>query len=195
MPLNQYRDLSVIGSHMQAGFQFEFACAHCSNSWRSPFKPYRMGQLSTLLHKFTFLLPGMANAGRASTSLADVRARSARDSELASAMRQAESQFVNCEVCHDVVCHDCFNASEGCCDKCAVERRGGARSAGGGGATASAGADAAGAYCPNCRTPSDGGRFCAECGYDLASTHKSCPACGAMTSRSARYCTDCGHAF
>lgn len=194
MPLNQYRDLSLLGSHQQAGFQFEFSCAHCATTWRSPFRPYRMGQLSTMLHKFTFLLPGFEQAGRASGGLADMRARSACDSALADAMRHAETQFVNCETCNSVVCHDCYNASEGCCSKCAVLRREGP--APGSASTGSAsGADAAGAYCPNCRTPSDGGRFCAECGYDLASTHKSCPACGAMTSRSARFCTDCGHAF
>jgi membrane protease subunit (stomatin/prohibitin family) len=49
--------------------------------------------------------------------------------------------------------------------------------------------------CPNCRTPSSGGRFCGECGFDMASTHKSCPGCGTMVLRQARFCTDCGHSF
>ena len=49
--------------------------------------------------------------------------------------------------------------------------------------------------CPNCQTPSQGGRFCHECGFDMASTHKSCPACGVTMMRQARFCTDCGHAF
>jgi predicted amidophosphoribosyltransferase len=40
-----------------------------------------------------------------------------------------------------------------------------------------------------------GGRFCAECGFDMASTHKSCPGCGTMCARAARFCPDCGHGF
>ena len=49
--------------------------------------------------------------------------------------------------------------------------------------------------CPNCQTPSQGGRFCHECGFDMASTHKSCPGCGSVMPRAARFCTDCGHGF
>ena len=52
-----------------------------------------------------------------------------------------------------------------------------------------------GMYCPNCQTASQGGRFCHECGFDMASTHKSCPGCGATMPRQARFCTDCGHGF
>jgi hypothetical protein len=55
--------------------------------------------------------------------------------------------------------------------------------------------EAAAVVCPNCQTPSQGGRFCHECGFDMASTHKSCPACGATMMRQARFCTDCGHGF
>lgn len=195
MALNQYRDLSVHGSHIHAGFQFDFSCSHCTNNWRSPFQPYRMGQLTTLLHRLTFLLPGIDRAGRASGGMADLRARSAWESALAAAMRHAETQFVNCEECKAVVCHECYSEAEGCCNKCAVLRhdvRPEGAAASGMPSSAASGLDVA---CPNCRTPSEGGRFCAECGYDFASTHKSCPACSALTSRSSRFCTDCGHAF
>ena len=54
---------------------------------------------------------------------------------------------------------------------------------------------ASGMVCPSCQTTSQGGRFCHECGFDMASTHKSCPGCGSNMPRQARFCTDCGHGF
>ena len=54
---------------------------------------------------------------------------------------------------------------------------------------------AVGPVCPNCQVLSEGGRFCHECGFDMASTHKSCPGCGTTVSRQARFCPDCGHGF
>ncbi|MEF2251058.1 hypothetical protein V4D00_11565 [Ralstonia solanacearum] len=39
---NNYRDL-CIQSGTGAGFQFEFYCQCCSDTWRSPFAPYRSG--------------------------------------------------------------------------------------------------------------------------------------------------------
>ncbi|MGH8796605.1 MAG: double zinc ribbon domain-containing protein, partial [Caldimonas sp.] len=65
----------------------------------------------------------------------------------------------------------------------------------GGGAGEYGAEQGGGPVCPNCQTPSQGGRFCHECGFDMASTHKSCPGCGATMARQARFCTDCGHGF
>ncbi|MBQ0961312.1 zinc ribbon domain-containing protein [Ideonella sp. 4Y11] len=175
---------------MHAGFQFQFDCSHCHKTWRSPFRPYRLGQFSSLLNRFSFFFGPSSMANRAGSGLSDARLDSARAGALSDAMREAETMFTTCPTCHQVVCESCFSREAGCCSKCVGEST--RRPTAGGDDQPSAGA---GVYCPNCQTPSDGGRFCAECGYDLASTHKSCPACGVMTSRSARFCTDCGHAF
>jgi hypothetical protein len=82
---------------------------------------------------------------------------------------------------------NCYDESRQVCVKC--EKQTGAFS------SAEQGASASAMACPNCQTPSQGGRFCHECGFDMASTHKSCPSCGVTMPRQARFCTDCGHGF
>lgn len=193
MALTNYRDLSSGGTDLNAGFQFEFFCEHCAKKWRTPFKPYRMGQFTGLLARFSFLFTPMRDAGRASGSMADYSSRGAKDDALADFMPQAEQMFKMCPSCKEGVCNDCFSDRAGECTKCAGAQES-ARSQGGGyGDNAPAARGAHG--CPNCGTQGDGGRFCPECGFDMASTHKGCPSCGVMLPRSARFCTDCGHGF
>jgi hypothetical protein len=193
MPLQNYRDLSTGGSDFNAGFQFEFSCASCGRRWRSPFRPYRMGQITGFLSRFAFLLPNMRTASRTTGNFADFGSRGARDKALSEAMTLAERVYRDCPECRDTVCEDCFDARKSMCKPC-VEKAADA-------ATAkqrvdeAVARDAAVLSCPNCRTPHQGGRFCAECGFDMASTHKTCPGCGAMMGRNARFCTDCGHSF
>lgn len=194
MGLSNYRDLSVGGTDADAGFQFEFSCQSCSRTWRSPFKPYRTGQLTSLLTRFAFLLPGRAQmAQRAGSGLAEMGSRGAREKALADAMVQAERLYHVCKSCDHAVCDDCWHEREGLCAEC-IERERATAGSHRSGAAAMQSATAA-PSCPNCRAPSSGGRFCAECGFDMASTHKSCPGCGAMQPRQARFCTDCGHGF
>lgn len=189
MGLNNYRDVSSTSSDMGAGFQFEFFCESCGRTWRSAFKPYRKGQLSGILQRFMFMLPGRASmASRAVGGLADLGARGARESALANAMTQAETRYTLCPGCAKAVCGDCWHERDGRCNECRTRE---AAETG----TSAAPAAASGPACPNCGIASSGGRFCAECGFDMASTHKSCPGCGVMLARQARFCTDCGHAF
>jgi Double zinc ribbon len=189
MELSNYRDLSVASSSSGAGFQFEFRCTHCSTVWRSPFQPYRAGRLNDLLQRASHFVSSIRQVSVMSNTVVSNRANQARLNALQEAMQEARTMFTVCHSCGSAVCNDCFSAQADSCLKCASKQREPAEGQAGGSVQAS------GASCPNCQTPSDGGRFCAECGYDLASTHKSCPACGVMTSRSARFCTDCGHAF
>jgi len=194
MPLNNYTDLSVGGSDISAGFQFEFRCSHCTQSWKSPFKPYRKGQLTGLLNRFAFLIGGSAStAARTTVNFSELGARGAKEQALKEARERADAIYTVCPSCKKPVCADCFDENENACKGClganrqreAVER---ANGHGSGGAAATS-------TCPNCQHPHAGGRFCAECGFDMSSTHKSCPGCGAMTTRGARFCTDCGHGF
>lgn len=194
MGLNNYRDLSTGGTDVRAGFQFEFSCQCCNRTWRSEFKPYRTGQISGLLTRFAFLLSGRASmANRVGGSLADLGTRRAYENALADAMAHADTLYKVCRSCEHAVCEKCWHDDEGWCNDC-VEREhavaGTASNAGG-----AAGHAASGPACPNCRTTVGGGRFCPECGFDMASTHKTCPQCGVMQLRQARFCTDCGHGF
>lgn len=197
MAWTNYRDVSVAG----AGFQFEFSCESCGLGWRSPYKPYRMGQVARVLGSSSFLIGDLFSSfnklrslfgdvykvARAGSSLSGAGANKAHDAALAEAQALADQRYHRCPQCKHQVCGDCWSDRGGVCATCDREQASG-RSGG------TASSDAA-VVCPNCQTPSEGGRFCHECGFDMASTHKSCPGCGATQPRSARFCGDCGHAF
>lgn len=193
MALENFRDLSNTGNDVAAGFQFEFRCSRCSRTWKSPFKPYRLGQITGLITRFTFMFTDLAKAGRTSGNFADIGARGARGKALAAAMLEAEKKFVSCPGCLDDVCRNCFDVDRDrcltCIDGAALQAERTTRKA------AETARERQGDACPNCGEPHASGRFCAECGFDMASTHKACPSCAAMLPRQARFCTDCGHGF
>lgn len=199
MPLTNYRDVSPPIGDMGAGFQFEFTCESCFETWRAPFKPYRPGQASGILYRLSSLLNEFFPIGgwtgwlmrisRISNKSTDLLiGAKAKAAALAEAQALAEQRYDKCAGCHMTVCGNCYNESTQHCVKCEVR-------AAEAPAAAAAVASGSSAVCPNCQTPSQGGRFCHECGFDMASTHKSCPACGSTMARQARFCTDCGHGF
>jgi len=187
MSMKNYRDVSTSSSDVSAGFQFEFFCEICGETSRSAFQPYRKGQLTGWLTRFAFMFTDLHKASRATGTFADAGANSAKAEALAEAQASARRIYQRCDTCHKWVCGDCWSESAGQCKDCTAK-------ASGGYSGGNAGSDS-GAACPNCQTPSQGGRFCHECGFDMASTHKSCPGCGSTMPRSARFCTDCGHGF
>jgi hypothetical protein len=185
MTLTNYREIGR-EADSGAGFQFEFHCESCSHTWKSAFKPYRKGQISELIYKFAYFLGDRGSLSRTSSTIASAGAKSAKEAALQEALIEAEQRYVVCPGCEKAVCDNCWDARAKRCEQCAQT----------GSAPARAGGNAAGgANCPNCKSPLDGGRFCAECGFDMASTHKSCPGCGTLCARAARFCTDCGHGF
>jgi hypothetical protein len=195
MSLTNYRDVSKAGIDTDAGFQFEFNCGNCSHRWTSPYKPYRRGQLAGLIYKFAYFLDGHGNLFRASDAMSSAGEKRAREAALQEAIGLAQQRYTECPVCRKFVCEDCWNARAGRCEGC--QGKGGPVSRGGDSQAARSGGADAGAVlaCPNCQSAFGGGRFCAECGFDMASTHKSCPGCGTMCTRAARFCPDCGHGF
>ena len=195
MALGNYRDISTSGADVGAGFQFEFSCAHCSHRWKSDFKPYRVGQLSSLITRFGWIVGIRHGASHHLGSAADMRASGARNDALEAASKVAAKHFSHCGQCDESVCTDCWSARDGSCKKCAGQHSGQAASDGRAAVADRGRGGSAGAACPNCRTALNGGRFCAECGFDMASTHKTCPSCGTMVERQTRFCGDCGHSF
>lgn len=198
MPLTNYRDVGRHGSVSDAGFQFEFQCASCSQTWRSPFRPYRRGQLSGLIYRFAWLLGDRGGMFRATSSVSEAGADRARAAALREALELAEQRYAVCPSCRKAVCDECWDRAAQTCTDCAGKGR---RQGAGGAPVARAGsasptAEGAPALkCPNCSSAIGGGRFCPECGFDMASTHKTCPGCGTLCLRSARFCPDCGHGF
>jgi len=201
MSLKNYADLSKGYAAADAGFQFEFSCASCSTKWKSPLQPYRRGRFTGLLFQIGYIFSGARGYERVTRRMAESGADGARQEALTEAQARAAAYFTECEQCHNAYCHDCYDDHAGLCRNCAANARAGGNRSGaapsasyGGGNGAAAGGNNA-PTCPNCNTANHGGRFCAECGFDMASTHKSCPQCGAMAERGARFCVDCGHGY
>ena len=55
MALSNYRDISPPLGDVGAGFQFEFFCESCGDTWKTPFKPYRAGQANGVFRRFGYL--------------------------------------------------------------------------------------------------------------------------------------------
>ena len=195
MTLSNYRDISSSGSNSRNGFQFEFSCARCSTTWRSPFKPYRRGQLADLIYRVAFYLGDRGSMSRASSGVAGMGADKARAGALAEALELAEERFATCPGCHRQVCETCWNGSLNQCEDCVRGGKDGDRADPRSDRDVSSGGAPVALRCANCGAEHTGGRFCAECGFDMAATHKACPNCGVTCSRAARFCTDCGHGF
>lgn len=206
MSLTNFREIGRSGSDTNAGFQFEFFCGECTHTWKSPYRPYRKGQLAGLIYKFAYLLGDRGSLSRTSSAVAGVGSARARGNALAEAIELAEQRYALCQGCEKVVCEDCWDARSKRCHRCAS--RGGesrdrddrdepwARVEGDRNERSDLGQSGAAALkCPNCSIAVSGGRFCEECGFDMASTHKSCPGCGTLCARATRFCADCGHAF
>jgi len=159
-----YSDLSTDG-----GFQFEFNCDRCSHAYRTRYKPWTVGSVSSLLDAAGSLLGGMF----ASATDVGERARSAgwqkgHDDAFAEAAEESRGSFIQCPRCHQWVCRKaCWNTLSGLCKECAPDRR----------AQASAEArrlpeagegETMGAVCPTCGAPRvANARFCPECGTRL----------------------------
>jgi len=204
--LKNYRDVSV-REGTGAALQFEFYCKCCDFTWKSPPKALKATRTLGLLSRLSDLAGLLGNSQVRSltikTSSATRFAAGSGPSDkafkeaLAVAQSQAVRYFEACTTCGDICCDNCIVDANGQCQRCVSKGHGhGAASSGGyGGDNASQAGHSGGAACPNCQAPSSGGRFCHECGFDMASTHKSCPTCGSVMPRAARFCTDCGHGF
>lgn len=190
--MKNYKDLSKTGSDVSAGFQFEYFCQHCDFVWTSPFKPHRLGQLTGWITRLTFLMTDLNKAGKATGALSDSGSRGAHEEALMASQAQAKRYFNACPECKKQACDNCWDDSQNLCKGCLDSQR---SPQGGSAYRDDGGGHDATPRCANCQVPSTGGRFCHECGFDMASTHKGCPGCGGVMPRAARFCTDCGHGF
>ena len=187
--LERYRDLSQHGS-LKAGFQFEFFCEYCDATWTSEFEPYRLDQANNFLGQLQAIFRVRTDLNDTLVSAEQIFGSKRRLTALAKAQGAAAAYFSLCSACHRQCCRSCQRDSELACLHCV-----GGASTGQGASSLTPAAARGAATCPSCQSRLDGGRFCAECGYDTASFQKCCPTCGAISARQTRFCPDCGHGF
>lgn len=208
---DNYRDLCQ-PSGTGAGFQFEFYCECCNDTWRSPFDPYRSGQASGWMQQAGNLIGGLlGNVGssldRAAEGFAQAGWGTSRDAAFRQAIRAAQTHFHRCARCHHYTCDSCWSTDSGLCRDCAPDlasevqaaRHEGTMQA----ATESARANgvaqaqeidvssARQLVCPACHAESHGGKFCPQCGQQLGMP-ATCKGCHATLPANIHFCPECG---
>jgi hypothetical protein len=205
---DNYSDISR-QSGMDAGFEFEFRCQRCSQTWRSGFTPYKLAKASGWLHQATELASSRLgyDASNAAQSLSDAGWSRGRDAAFKKAIQEASTHFHRCAKCTNQVCGQCWNAQAGLCLNCAPDLASNVESARAQGLVESA-VQSAHSYggeqaaqvdvttthqlsCPQCRAETHGAKFCPECGHRL-DVAVNCPSCSAQIPPGARFCGECG---
>jgi hypothetical protein len=201
-----YSDLST-----NQGFQFEFFCDRCQNGFRTRFKPFAIGNVSSVLDTASSLFGGIfgqaANVGDRISSASHERAH---DQAFVEAAEELKPSFVQCPRCQGWVCKDqCWNEKRGLCKNCAPDL-GVEMSA----AQASHSVEEIWAHarmadedkklseehwketirasCPGCGASlASNAKFCPECGANLKGG-AFCKECGSKLEPGAKFCGECG---
>lgn len=197
-----------------AGFQFEFYCEVCRDTWRSPFVPYRSAQAAGWLQRFGGMASSLlGSAGNVLDDAADGYARAgwgtARDDAFKQSIANAKDHFNRCAKCHDYACDRCFSTEAGLCVRCAPDlasevsaarqegllqqARENARLVGVANASKVDVATPKQLVCPECATETHGAKFCPHCGHGLNAA-VSCKGCSATLPAGSRFCPECGKA-
>jgi membrane protease subunit (stomatin/prohibitin family) len=187
------------------GFQFEFFCERCHESWRSPFDRYAAGTVDNVLGMADGLFGGIFGGARnAMSRVKSAGWQTAHDSAFRKAVGQAQGRFHRCPRCSNNHCDDCWNADEGTCITCvprldaeiaAITREAKihkAREVAFDTATVSdADLQARVVSCPKCSAAVGRAKFCPECGSPVSLT-RACGGCSAEIPTSSKFCPECG---
>jgi membrane protease subunit (stomatin/prohibitin family) len=188
-----------------SGFQFEFFCERCHESWRSPFDRYAAGTVDNVLGMAEGLFGGMFHGARHAIGRVKTAGwQSARDGAFRRAVGQAQSHFHRCPRCSNHHCDECWNADEGVCITCvprldaeiaAISRDAKLRKAREvayeSATVAPADLEARVVSCPKCSAAVGRAKFCPECGTPV-SLSRACGACSAEIPTSSKFCPECG---
>lgn len=208
---DNYRDVCQQNG-TSAGFQFEFSCQRCHDTWRSPFEGYTGARMAGWLQRGAGIATGLigrtvGDLSSAADGMAGAGWGHARDASLRRAVATAQTHFNRCARCAIHVCARCWNGTQGLCLGCAPDTAAELAASQQRGLNAEvtargyeAGRQQADAYdaqapvqlvCPQCHTETHGGRFCASCGHELGRrTH--CTGCGGALPEGAAFCPGCG---
>ncbi|MDO8963396.1 MAG: zinc ribbon domain-containing protein [Coriobacteriia bacterium] len=209
-----FGDLSI-QSGARAGFQFEFYCERCQDTWRSSFSPFLAAQGADWLNRASGFLGGVIgganpldDAGNALGGVGEAKWGEEHDKAFMKAFEEAKTNFHRCPQCVGYVCDRCWNGEAGLCRNCAPSAEVAAEAAFAAGKVQAVSEKAAlegiheGKHmdvkqraqlvCPDCNTETNGAKFCPNCGKQMA-TKKFCIECGAaLPAPTAKFCGECG---
>jgi hypothetical protein len=205
---DNYNDLSE-QTGVRAGFQFEFYCERCNDTWRTEFVPFRSGQASGWLSKASSLFGGVIGGAAADAleGVAESAWGNAHDKAFLESIEKAKNHFHRCARCFQYVCDVCWNSGKGLCLNCAPDVQTEVEAARTQGEIYGASENAVlegirkgkkqdvksehQLKCPQCGAETKGAKFCPECGFKL-SQQGTCRACSAKVSPAAKFCPECG---
>lgn len=204
---NNYSDLSQEGG-ARAGFQFEFHCERCGDTWRSSFVPYKAGQAAEWAGRAAGFFGGvLGGAADAVQGVSEATYGVQRDKEFEKAIEQLSQHFHRCPRCANYFCDKCWNAEAGLCLTCAPSAEVEIEAAYASGKVYGVGEKAANAgiydgkqmdvkqrrqlVCPQCGAANEGAKFCPECGAGLA-RKRFCTGCGEEMATGTTFCGECG---
>jgi Double zinc ribbon len=206
-----HRDLSQYYGD-DAGFDFEFYCERCGDTWRSGYEPYTLGRASGWLRRASNMAGGIAsNVGwdvaNTAEGLANTGWHKARDAAFQRAITKAAGHFNRCARCHNHTCDQCFNVDRGLCLNCAPNLQAEVEEARAQGQVAAARQQAYAAggelvqeydvtterrlVCAQCGAENHGAKFCAECGARQEAPG-TCRSCQSAVPATAKFCPECG---
>jgi hypothetical protein len=208
---NNHYDHSVQYGN-DAGFEFEFYCQRCNDTWRSGFEPYRAARAAGWIRRASTMAHGAASSigwdvAEGVDGLVQSGWHKARDASFKEAIGAAAQHFNRCGRCTHYVCERCFDTDRGLCTTCAPDLAAEVESARTHGLVdaATARAREAGAamaaeidvktqkqlVCLSCGHETHGAKFCPECGakQNAAGT---CGGCQAQVPTGSKFCPECG---
>ena len=188
----------------ETGFQFEFYCERCNDTWRCEYRRYIAGTASSILNTASGILGGvLGTADRVADHVKDAAYRSAHDKAFAAAIEDAKRHFHRCRQCGNYVCAKCYNPDIHLCTGCAPSIAEAADVAKREAELDRATFDgyregwkkdhklAQYVICPGCGAHVSPAKFCSECGAELGAK-TVCVKCGAELPEGAKFCPGCG---
>jgi hypothetical protein len=206
-----HRDLSVQYGD-DAGFDFEFYCERCGDTWRSGYEKYGLGRATGWLRRAGNMAGGVAgNIGWDVASTAEGLAQSgwhkARDAAFQKATTKAGEHFHRCARCHHHVCDQCWATDRGLCRDCAPDVQAEVEQARTSGLIDKARSNAYAVgeqqaqtvevatekqlVCLQCGKDTHGAKFCPECGAKQGGP-ATCTSCETTIPTGAKFCPECG---
>jgi RNA polymerase subunit RPABC4/transcription elongation factor Spt4 len=208
---SDYHDMSVEWGN-DAGFQFEFYCQRCRDTWRNGFESYKAARAAGWIRRASNMAHGAASSigldvAEGIDGMVQSGWHKARDASFQKEISAAAEHFHRCGRCSYYVCDQCFTVDRGLCLNCAPDLAAEVESARAHGLVdqATTRAREVGAaqaadvdvttqkqlVCSQCGHETHGAKFCPECGHKQQA-QGTCTGCESVVPTGSRFCPECG---